>query len=123
MNRSLFEVLVTERYSVEAEHPFSGDQTIAVFRHRENRKWFCVVMTIPKRTLGIGTDGNIDVVNLKCAPEMLDTLWQERGIYPAYHMHKGHWITVMLDGSVTQQTLAYLLSISFDLTDVKKRKK
>lgn len=29
MNRRLFEALVTERYSVEAEHPFSGDQTLA----------------------------------------------------------------------------------------------
>lgn len=122
MNRQIFETLVTERYGTTAERPFAKDQSIVIFRHTENRKWFSAVMTLPKRTFGIEGVGSVDVVNLKCAPEMLDTLWQERGIYPAYHMHKGHWITVLLDGSVPLETLAYLLAVSFSLTDVKKRK-
>lgn len=123
MNRHCFESLVTERYGIALERPFAKDQTIVIFRHAENRRWFCAVMTLPKKALGMDGKGRMDVVNLKCAPEMLDTLWQEQGIYPAYHMHKGHWITVLLDGSVPDETVSYLLAVSFTLTAPKKRKK
>lgn len=116
MNRTEFELLVSEHSGALPERPFEKDQSIVVFRHEGNRKWFAVVMTIPKSRLGLAGDGKIDIVNLKCAEELLDSLWQENGIWPAYHMNKRHWITVALDGRVPTETLTWLLSISRDLT-------
>ncbi len=123
MDRRQFERAVTDRYGILAEHPFAKDQTIAVFRHAENRRWFAVVMTIPQSKLVPGASGTVDVVNLKCAPEMLDTLWSEDGIYPAYHMSRGHWITALLDGRVSDETLSFLVGVSFTLTAPKPRRK
>ena len=122
MERASFEAMVAKAYDVAAERPFARDRSIVVFRHRENQKWFGVVMTIAKRKLGICEDGNVDIVNLKCAPEMLDSLWQETGIYPAYHMNRGHWISVTLDGRVSPDTLRFLLSVSFTLTKASKKR-
>ena len=124
MNRDDFTVLVRDLCGVEPDHPFADDMTTAVFRHANNRKWFALMMTISKSRLGIQEDGMIDVVNLKCAREVMDTLFQEeKGIYPAYHMNKNHWITVLLDGTVSDNTLQWLLSISYDLTKVKIKAK
>ena len=122
MDRRQFERTLTERYGIPADRPFAKDQTIAVFRHAENRRWFAVVMTIPTAKMIAGGEGTVDVVNLKCAPEMLDTLWQENGIYPAYHMSTGHWITALLDGRVSDETLSCLADVSFNLTSKKQRK-
>ena len=119
MNRTEFEALVTEHSGAMPERPFEKDQSIVIFRHSGNRKWFAAVMTIPCRRLGLDGDGKIDIVNLKCAEELLDSLWQEDGIWPAYHMNKRHWITVALDGRVPTETLLWLLSISRDLTRTK----
>ena len=47
---------------------------------------------------------------------------QEKGIFPAYHMSKTCWISVLLDGTVSEETLSFLIDISFELTS-KKRKK
>ena len=121
MERTEIENAITERFGVHPERPFARDQSIVVFRHPENRKWFGVVMTIAKSKLGIPENGNIDVINLKCAPEMLDSLWQEDGIYPAYHMSRGHWITAALDGRLSPDTLTFLLRVSFDLTLPRKK--
>ena len=121
MERTEIEKQITSRFGVQPERPFGRDQSIVVFRHPENSKWFGVVMTIAKRKLGIPEDGKIDVINLKCAPEMLDSLWQEEGIYPAYHMNRGHWITAALDGRVPLDALAFLLRVSFDLTLPRKK--
>ena len=37
----------------------------------------------------------MDVVNLKCEPDLIPILIRESGIYPAYHMNKK---TLDLDG-------------------------
>ena len=47
---------------------------------------------------------------------MIGSLIQEDGILPAYHMNKEHWITILLDGTVTIQKICDLIALSYDLT-------
>ena len=123
MNRQELEALIYDTYGVQAEHPFARDPDTAVFRHTLGRKWFAVIMKIPKRRLGIDGEGDINIVNFKCADEIIFSMQQEDGIYPAYHMNKSHWLSVSLDGSVLDETVAWLLGISYDLTKKKARNK
>lgn len=119
MNRQELKKYIFDTYSVKAEYPWSKYPTFAVFRHEENRKWFAVIMTIDKCKLGINELGQIDVVNLKCEPNLTASMCEMHGIYPAYHMNKEHWITVAIDGSVSKNNLKFLLELSFDLTNKK----
>ena len=32
----------------------------------------------------------MEIINLKCEPDLIPTLIRESGIYPAYHMNKHH---------------------------------
>ena len=64
---------------------FEDDFVTGVFRH-ENGKWFALAMNIGERKIGHDGDSKIDVVNLKCAPEVIESLAEiEPGIYRAYH--------------------------------------
>lgn len=119
MNRKQLEEYITETYNAKAEHPWAPDTMHTVFRHVNNRKWFAVVMEIPKTKLGINEDGMINIVNLKCDPIMTGSFLAEEGIFPAYHMSKTHWLSVAIDGRANEERLKLLLDISFDLT-VKK---
>ena len=116
MNRKVFEAYVISTDRVDAEHPFSGDSVTTVFRHSDNKKWFAIVMTIDKSKLISGKSGKIDVVNIKCAPEIIDTFWEDDGIFPAYHMNKENWITIALDGSVDRETVCRMVDMSFEAT-------
>jgi predicted DNA-binding protein (MmcQ/YjbR family) len=83
-------------------------------------------MEIPKSRLGLGGDGTVNVVNLKISPEMLPSLLQERGVFPAYHMSKTHWVTVALDGAevcASDEMAEFLTEVSFTLTAKKTKKK
>ena len=116
---------IADTYGITPDYPFEGDFTTAVFRHAGNRKWFAIAMRIPRGKLGLKGDGHVDVVNLKVSPEMLPSLLRERGVFPAYHMSKTHWVTVALDGaevSASDEMAAFLTEVSFTLT-AKKRKK
>ena len=122
MNRENFDRYISESYGIDGEYTF-GDTSTAVYRHPSNRKWFAIVMNIPKRRLGIGGEEHIDIVNLKCDPNIVPDLVREEGIFPAYHMNKTHWISVLLDGSKDADTLKWLLDISYRLTDFKRKQK
>lgn len=121
MNRIEFEEFVASEYAVIGEYPWARYPAFEVFRHKENKKWFAVVMTIDKAKLGINEKGMIDVVNLKCDSFAISSLCEGKGIYPAYHMSKQHWISVLLDGSVDSDLIKMLLDVSYALTNHKRK--
>lgn len=98
-------------HGVSPDFPWESNPTFAVYRHASNRKWFALVMDIPKERLGIKDDGMIDIVNLKCDPVLIGSLRNENGIFPAYHMSKDKWISVALDGSVDDEQIKMLLEL------------
>ena len=116
MNKYEFASYIEDFYGIKYDCPFEDELDAWVFRHPDNKKWFALVMTIKKSKLGIDSNEYIDVVNLKCAPEIMDDLWQERGIFPAYHMNKKHWLTLTLDGTCDDETIKFVTNISHTLT-------
>ncbi len=120
MNRRDFEIFITKTYKIDSENPWIKYPSFSVFRHKDNKKWFAVIMTIDKRKLPVDKDGQIDIVNLKCDAEIIWLMRQKEGVFPAYHMNKEHWLSVCLDGSVSDDDLKFLLSLSYDITAKKK---
>ncbi len=123
MTRDGFFALVREAYGIAPDYPFARDSETAVLRHPHNRKWFAVVMRISPSKVGLAGDAPVDVVNLKCDPSIISDFWREDGVFPAYHMNRGHWLTAALDGSASHETVRFLLGVSFTLTEGKKKTK
>ncbi len=122
MTRKDFEAVVLEAYGVRADYPFEEDFETGVFRHGSG-KWFAIAMRVSERKIGHGGDSVVDIVNLKCAPEVIESIaGVEAGVYPAYHMNKVHWLTVALE-ECDEGMLEWLLGISYDLTRKKITKK
>ena len=122
MTRKEFEALVYDTYAVRADYPFDEDFTTGVFRH-DNGKWFALAMDISERKIGKDGEMQIEVVNFKCDPEVIESIAEvEPGIYRAYHMNKIHWLTVVL-GECDDNTISWLLGISYGLTSKKNKKK
>ena len=123
LNKQDFQKYILDVYRVTPDFPWESNPTFAVFRHTNNRKWFALVMDIPKSRLGLRVDGMIDVVNLKCDPVFIGSLRSQKGIFPAYHMSKDKWISVALDGSVDDEKIKMLLDMSYELTELKTKRK
>ena len=54
----------------------------------------------------------MDVVNLKCEPDLIPNLINEKGIYSAYHMNKRHWISVDIERYEDLEKLKMIVDIS-----------
>ena len=123
MNREQFIQYISDEYGVDEEYLFAKHPLFCVFRHSNNRKWFAVVMDVPKNKLGLEGADALDVVNLKCDPILIGSLRKGPGIFPAYHMSKANWVSVALDGSVPDEQIKMLLDMSYDATAPKIKRK
>ncbi|MDO5401240.1 MAG: MmcQ/YjbR family DNA-binding protein [Eubacteriales bacterium] len=122
MTRTELECYITETYGAERELPWKTSPLNAVFRRNDTRKWFALVMNVPKRKLGLSDDGAVDILNVKCDPVIIGSLRLEQGFFPAYHMNKDSWISAALDGSAGEEQIKFLLERSYELTAPKRRK-
>ena len=77
-------------------------------------------MEVDAGKLGIDSGGILDVINLKCDTDLSSNIKMSKGILPAYHMNKKHWISVVLDGAIADDTVKSLIDVSFELTASKK---
>ena len=123
MNREELEAYILNHYSTEPDYPWADTPRATVFRHASNRKWFALVMEVPRDKLGLVGTKKLDIVNFKCDPILISSLRGETGIFPAYHMNKASWITATLDGSVPAETIELLLDVSYELTKPKPCRK
>ena len=103
------------------DYPFDDDFETAVLRHADNRKWFALLMKVSRRKFGFDSDETVDAVNLKLPVEMFGSFGKADGVYPAYHMNKLHWISVLLPDA-TDETIAFLTGVSYEATKSKPRR-
>ena len=121
MKKQDFFDMCSSLYLTLPDYPFDEDFETAVFRHADNRKWYAIVMRVPRRKFGLPSDEVVDVVNLKLPTEMFGSFGKADGVYPAYHMNKLHWISVLLpDASL--DVVKFLLNASFEATKSLKKK-
>lgn len=111
------------QYHTEPEHLWAKYPEYAVLRHSSNKKWYALIMSVPRNKLGLEGEEYVDILDVKTDPVMAGSFLLGEGILPGYHMHKGNWITVLLDGTVPMDTIELLLDTSFVLTGEKKSKK
>ena len=116
--QELFEYCL-DTYGTSPDYPFDEDFETAVLRHADNRKWYAIVMRVSRRKFGFDNDEVIDVINLKLPTEMFGSFGADEGVYPAYHMNKLHWISVLLPDA-PDETVKFLINVSFEATGKKR---
>ena len=96
---------VKKQYGTVPEYLWKESPESAVLRHK-NGKWYAVE-----------GEGTVDIINVKCEPDMVGVLIETYGFLPGYHMNKEHWITMLMDGTVSEAKILDFLDMSYDLID------
>ena len=119
MTRQSFLAYCLDTYGTVEDYPFEEDFETAVLRQPDTRKWYALVMRVSRRRFGMASDEMIEVVNLKLSSEMFGSFGAEDGVYPAYHMNKLHWISVLLPDA-PDDLVEFLVNASYEATKSKK---
>ena len=103
-------------YNTKSERLWTKFPGYEVLRHNRNKKWYALIANVSRNKIGLSGEELIDILNVKCDPDMVAVLSSQKGIIPAYHMNKRHWITIILDGTVSDQEIYHLLDLSYEIT-------
>ena len=87
----------------------------AIWRRKDNKKWYGILLTVPKNKLGLPSDDKVEIIDLRTNPESIDSVIDNKTVFGGYHMNKKHWITVCLDGTVPLKKIENMLDISYEL--------
>lgn len=107
---------VKEHYGDELEFLWLDLPNAAVLRHKENKKWYAVMMIINARKLNLNDDKNICIINVKAKPEFIDESVDNAHFFRAYHMNKKHWLSIKLDESINFKAVREIIDESWRIT-------
>lgn len=104
---------VRRKYGDELEFLWAKFPDNAVWRRRDNQKWYGIILTVQKRKLGIKSEKTAEIIDLRIEPEKIADLIDNERYFPGWHMNKTHWYTMILDGSVPFEELCQRIDDSY----------
>ena len=113
--------LIREKFSDEPEFLWEKYPNYAVFRRKDNRKWYAVIMNVPKNKLGLDGAEELEILNLRVEPEELDKIFDGEKYFRGWHMNKKSWLTLRLDDTLTLEEITARLEKSYRLATTFKK--
>lgn len=111
---------IKEKYGDEPEFEWEKFPGYATFRNKNSKKWYGIIMNLDKSKLGEGSTGEVEIIDIKLDPNEIEDLLKQDGFYPAYHMNKKSWITIILDNTISDENIMSLIDKSYSYTVVNK---
>lgn len=112
-----------KKYGTTPEYLWARFPDYAVLRHEDNKKWYGLIMNIPYDKIDRQKSGNVDILNIKLDDILLvDMLIRQNGYYPGYHISRGNWLSVVLDGTIDLKSVCDLIDTSYNVTASKQKK-
>lgn len=106
---------VRNKYGDELEFLWEKFDDNAIWRRKDNNKWYGLICRISKKKLGLSSDEIADTFGFRMSPEKIDGTVDGEKYFRGYHMNKKHWVTVCLDGTLPFDEICKLVDDSYAL--------
>lgn len=105
---------VKVKYGDQLEYLWKKSPTNAILRRKDNQKWYLIIMVIPLKKLSINSSKLAEIIDIRIKEEN-QSLIDKMKFYPAWHMNKKHWCTIILNESVATTDIFNLIDESYQL--------
>lgn len=113
---------IKNKYQDELEFLWDKYDDAAIWRNKNNNKWYGLIMKIPKIKIGINSDDEVEIIDIMYQKEDIENIIDNKKIFKGYHMNKKSWITIKLDNSISNDKLFELIDNSYNLSENKRKK-
>lgn len=107
---------VEQKYADKLEYLWEKFDDNAIWRNKQNNKWYGILLIISERKLGIKSDKMIEIIDLRYQKEKIEDIVDNKKVFPGYHMNKKTWMTIKLDYSLDTETICNLIDNSYNLS-------
>lgn len=106
---------VQDTYGDELEFLWSKFPDNAVWRRKDNNKWYGAILTVAGNKLGLSSDETVEIIDLRLQQEQMAQTIDHKCYFPGWHMNKKSWYTIVLDHSVSTEEICCRIDVSYQL--------
>lgn len=106
---------VCKKYGDEPEFLWAKFPDNAIWRRKDNRKWYGAILTVVGRKIGLETDEIVEIIDLRMRVEDKDKILAQEHYYPGWHMNKKSWYTLVLDSGISDDEIKLRIAESYAL--------
>lgn len=107
---------IKEKYNDELEFLWEKYDDAAIWRNKQNDKWYGLLMIITEDKLGVDSNRKVEVLDIRYQKEESQKIVDNKKIFPGYHMNKKSWITIKLDNTIEIEKIKKLIDNSYNLS-------
>lgn len=107
---------VKGKYGNDLEYLWKKFPNNAVWKNKNNKKWYGLLLVLPESKLGIESDKTVDIIDLRYQKEKIKEIIDNKKVFAGYHMNKDNWITIKFDESVDIKKIYKLIDNSYKLS-------
>ena len=104
------------KYGGNHVNPFKKHPDILAFVNEKN-KWYALMSNVEYNKLNKTSNiiTKVKILNVKYPTDKILEIIDNKNIFPAYHMNKKHWISIVLDKNIKFKAIKELIDISYSL--------
>lgn len=96
---------VREKYGDELEFLWEKFPDNAIWRRKDNEKWYGILLTVKASKLALDGDTMNEILDLRIKAEDIETTVDNQRFFMGYHMNKKHWYTLLLNGAIPTEEI------------------
>ncbi len=106
---------IYEAYDGTPEFLWKNIPSYGAFRLKGSKKWYAIIGTVPLYKLDRTSNSRKEVegINVKVDSDRIKDILAQRGYYPAYHMNKKCWVSIILDDTLGDTEIENLIDDSY----------
>ena len=108
---------IKDKYNIDPEFLWEKTPGCGVYRNKDTKKWFGIIMNIDYSKLDKSKTGEVEIINVKLDRDKIKYLINNNinGFYKAYHMSKLDWISIVLNDTLSLDEITSLIDKSYNL--------
>lgn len=111
---------IKRKYGDELEFLWDDSPDAAIWRRKDNNKWYGIIMTVKLEKLCLEGEGLIEIIDLRASPADIDAIVDNKTYFRGYHMNKKNWLTIPLDYSIDFNEMVARIEESYYIAGFKK---
>ncbi len=110
---------ILEKYQDSPEFLWKNFPTYAIFRNKNNNKWYALIGTVPLNKVNKNSNSSeiVEIINIKIDKDKINEYLNKNGIYEAFHMNKKNWITIILDKTISDIEIRHFIDNSYKIIE------
>lgn len=108
---------IENKYGDKLEFLWEKFSKDAICRRKDNKKWYALFVGIKESKVFGNSEKENEFLILR--GENVESLFDNISLFPAYHMNKKNWFTILLNGSLPNEMIYELLDKSYILAKKK----